>query len=70
MNQSLNTTRFSVSVKIKEKEEIHDYTSKTGVTQNELIRRASLAYIRKQEGYEGTIEELFQAVGPIDDQDT
>ena len=66
MSNNLDTTRFWQTTKVKEKEEIANWTSKTGVSRNELMRRATLAYIRKQEGAEGTIEELFQSVGPID----
>ena len=63
------TTRFSVRVKETEKAEIQEYLDKTGMQQNELVRRATVAYIRMREGKGEDVHKLFQAVGPIDQAD-
>lgn len=55
---NLNTTRFWQTTKVTEKEEIANWTSKTGVSRNELMRRATLAYIRKQEGAKGVEQQI------------
>lgn len=60
------TSRFSVTLLTKEVNEIHEYTQRTGVPRNELIRRATLAYIRMENGKGTDIKKLFQKVGSID----
>lgn len=63
------TTRFSIRVKNSEKEEIQEYIDANGMQQNELIRRATMAYIRFKSGKGKDVHKLFQQVGPIDQPD-
>lgn len=64
----VQTDRFSVTMKTDEIDEIKDYTGATGVQRNELIRRATLAYVRIQTGKikDKDLIKAFQKVGPID----
>ena len=64
-----NTTRFSVRVKQTEKDEMQKYIDANGIQQNELVRRATIAYIRYKNGQGKDVHKLFQAVGPIDQAD-
>lgn len=65
---AVETDRFSVTMKKDEIEEIKEYTAATGVQRNELIRRATLAYMRIQGGKtkEKDVTKVFRDVGSID----
>lgn len=65
---SIETDRFSVTMKKDEIEEIKEYTQATGVQRNELVRRATLAYLRIQSGKtkEKDITKVFRDVGSIE----
>lgn len=65
---AVETDRFSVTMKKDEIEEIKDYTAATGVQRNELVRRATLAYMRMQTGKAKSkdVSQVFREVGSID----
>ena len=63
----MSNPRFSVTMREEEIQEIKDYTDKTGVQRNELVRRATLSYIRLQQGKGDDVKKLFQQVGLIDE---
>lgn len=69
---SVETDRFSVTMKKKEIDEIKDYTAATGVQRNELVRRATLAYMRMKTGKvkHKDFEKAFREVGSIDKEDS
>lgn len=66
------TDRFSVTMRRTELQEIEDYRAATGVQRNELVRRATLAYMRMKTGKvkHKDIEKAFREVGSIDKEDT
>lgn len=63
---AVETDRFSVTMKKKDIEEIKEFTDATGVQRNELIRRATLAYIKVQTGKSKDVIKAFREVGSID----
>lgn len=63
----MSNPRFTVTMREEEIGEIKEYTEQTGVQRNELIRRATLAYVRLQSGKGSDIKKLFQQVGLIDE---
>lgn len=66
-----DTERFSVTMKKTEIEEVEQFRADTGVPRNELMRRASLAYLRMKTGKikHKDFEKAFREIGSIDKED-
>lgn len=61
-------TRFSVTMKEREVQEIDSHSEATGIPRNELIRRAVLSFVRFQSGKVKDIVKGFREVGSIDQE--
>lgn len=59
--------RIPVPFKHEEKNEIEEFSTKKAIPRNELIRRATLAYVRSQENEDECICEHFSEVGFLDE---
>lgn len=57
------SVRITISINADELDEIEKYSSEKAIPRNELIRRATLTYVRHQDNPDKTLDELFSNVG-------
>ena len=64
------TIRFSITLAKLENLEIEEFCDQSGLTKTELIRRATLAYVRSALNNDLSVEQAFKTVNTYKDAQT